>query len=151
MGDSSPPPVGDGTPDASAEFSVIEAAYERSDLPPPTKRSGFINPLGMDDFDWFTHNILERAGITVELMQTAVDPAGEPEEKYMAVQIVDKYDLDEALDVTDLDKIKYVSPEDMLGVQIMLNGEHKWKVTVVEENKEMHEAPNSSGRSRASR
>ena len=114
--------------------SVLEEAFRLSDLPKLDKRPEFVNPLGMEEFDWFVLNVLSSAGITVECIGAA---AGEVE-KYQAVQIVDDHDFNEAFKETDLERVKFVDCEDMLGLQVKLSGAWHWKVTVVEDNKEFH-------------
>ena len=59
--------------DVAASFSVLEDAFKRSNLPKFEKRAGFINPLGMEDYDWFVHNMLSNAGITVECIGAGVE------------------------------------------------------------------------------
>ena len=115
-------------------FSVIEEAFARSDLPKLERKPDLVNPLGMEDFDWFVLNMLQGAGITVECLGAGAEGAL----KYQAMQIVDEYDMQEALKVTELQNIAHVDMDNMLGLQVKLNGIWHWKVTVVEENLEQH-------------
>ena len=114
--------------------SVVEEAFARSDLPKLERKPDFVNPLGMEDFDWFVLNVLMNAGITVECIGAGAVEAS----KYQAVQIVDEHDFNAALKVTDLDRIAFCDQEDMLGLQVKLSGAWQWKVTVVEDNNEFH-------------
>ena len=94
--------------------SVVEDAFAHSDLPKLDKRPDFMNPLGMEDFDWFVLNVLSSAGITVECIGAGVEGVS----KYQAVQIVDDHDFKEAFKVKDIERVKFVDQEDMLGLQV---------------------------------
>ena len=119
-------------------FLAGDDAYSRSEMGRSanahTKKEGFVNPLGMEDKDWFVHNVLSCAGITVECL----GGAQEEEMKYIAVQIVDELDLNRAMDATSLQEIRYCDMDDMLGLQVKLSGQCKWKVSILEENVEQH-------------
>ena len=54
-------------------FAVMGEAYLRSNLPKHEAKGGVLNPLGMEPEDWFTHNILAVAGISVELIKKTGD------------------------------------------------------------------------------
>ena len=51
--------------DLEGGVSVLEAAFRLSDLPKLDKRPDYVNPLGMEDFDWFVLNVLSRGANTV--------------------------------------------------------------------------------------
>ena len=121
-------------------FSVVEDAFERSSID-VTKVTGIINPLGMEDSDWFTYNVLVCAGITVELLEkTNTD-----EDLYSMVQISDDAERDRILGVRDLDEISYGPAEAWHGMQVKLSGAHKWKLTVADALVEQRE-PHAVGR-----
>ena len=107
--------------------SVIKPAFERSGL--HSEEKDFVNPLGMEPVDWFVYNICAGAGINVELLNESPE-----EDKYTMVQIVDRHEMDLHLAKKDPEVIAYSPEEDMHGVVIKLGMNHKWKVTVTEEN-----------------
>ena len=111
--------------------SVVGAAFERSGIHYEVK--DFVNPLGMEPVDWFMLNICAGAGISVELLNEAPN-----EERYTWAQIVDPEEMNEQLKKKDPDVIAYSPEADMHGVVIKLGMNHKWKVTVTEENLEQH-------------
>ena len=89
--------------------SVVEDAFARSDLPKVDKRPDLINPLGMEDFDWFVLNVLSNAGITVECIGAGVEGVS----KYQAVQIVDESDMERAFKEMNPVNISYCDWYDM--------------------------------------
>ena len=111
--------------------SVIKPAFERSGL--HYEKKDFVNPLGMEPVDWFMLNICAGAGISVELLNEAPN-----EERYTGAQIVDSDEMNEQLKKKDPEVIAYSPEADMHGVVIKLGMNHKWKVTVTEENLEQH-------------
>jgi hypothetical protein len=111
--------------------SVVGAAFERSGIHYEVK--DFVNPLGMEPVDWFMLNICAGAGISVELLNEAPN-----EDRYTMVQIVDPDEMNEQLKKKDPEVIAYSPEADMHGVVIKLGMNHKWKVTVTEENLEQH-------------
>ena len=111
--------------------SVIGAAFERSGI--HYEKKDFVNPLGMEPVDWFVYNICAGAGISVELLNEAPN-----EDRYTMVQIVDPDEMNEQLKKKDPEVIAYSPEADMHGVVIKLGMNHKWKVTVTEENLEQH-------------
>ena len=99
-------------------ISVVDQAYTDA-MYKSTKKPGILNPLGMSDFDWWVENILACAGIKLELIQQG----GEPE-LYTASQIVEESERMEFMRNRRLDKIKLAAEQEMLGLQVKLNGVH---------------------------
>ena len=118
--------------DEENEISVMPRAYEASDLV-GVPRAGVICPLGNENWDWFVFNVLTAAGIKVEMLHEATDVA-----RHQSVQIVPETIRAEALKKTNKDNIKMVDEHKMFGLQVKLPGEHHWRLTVVNENKEQH-------------
>lgn len=136
---------GMGEEEGDGSFLAAHFAFAGCGLPALGIKKEGINPLGYEDLDWYVYGILACAGITVELLkeEASVD-AG----KYEFVQIVDGSDLDVALLVNEIEKIKFVDKDEQLGVQVKLNGAHKWKITIVDDNLPLH---NVGGAQRARR
>ena len=111
----------------SGTFSVAEAAFLRSSIA-VKKVPGIVNPLGMENSDWFTYNMLACAGITVELLEKA----DTDEDLYSMVKIADKAEQDRVLGVEELDDVSYGPAESWHGIQVKLGGLHKWKLTVAD-------------------
>ena len=111
--------------------SVIKPAFERSGL--HYEKKDFVNPLGMEPVDWFMSNICAVAGINIELLNEAPN-----QDRYTWAQIVDPDEMNEQLKKKDPEVIAYSPEADMHGVVIKLGMNHKWKVTVTEENLEQH-------------
>jgi len=111
--------------------SVVGAAFERSGIHYEVK--DFVNPLGMEPVDSFVHNICAGAGINIELLNEAPN-----QDRYTWAQIVDPDEMNEQLKKKDPEVIAYSPEADMHGVVIKLGMNHKWKVTVTEENLEQH-------------
>ena len=111
--------------------SVVGAAFERSGLHSEVK--DLVNPLGMEPVDWFMINICAGAGINIELLNEALN-----QDRYTWAQIVDPDEMNEQLKKKDPEVIAYSPEADMHGVVIKLGMNHKWKVTVTEENLEQH-------------
>ena len=111
----------------SGTFSVAEAAFLRSSIA-VKKVPGIVNPLGMENSDWFTYNMLACAGITVELLEKA----DTDEDLYSMVKIADKAEQDRVLGVVELDDVSYGPAESWHGIQVKLGGLHKWKLTVAD-------------------
>ena len=111
--------------------SVIGAAFERSGI--HYEKKDFVNPLGMEPVDWFMHNICAGAGINIELLNEAPN-----QDRYTWAQIVDPDEMNEQLKKKDPEVIAYSPEADMHGVVIKLGMNHKWRVTVTEENLEQH-------------
>ena len=117
-----------------AEFSIVDQALTNA-LYIANKKQGIVNPLGMSDFDWWIENILSCAGIKLELLKRG----GEPE-LYNASQIVEESERMEFMRNRRLDNFKLAAEDEMLGLQVKLNGAHHWKVTVADENHAQHHA-----------
>ena len=111
--------------------SVVAEAFERSGI--HYEKKDFVNPLGMEPVDWFAYNICAGAGISVELLNEAPN-----QDRYTWVQIVDPAEMNAQLKKKDPEVIAYSPEADMHGVVIKLGMNHKWKVTVTEENLEQH-------------
>ena len=125
-------------------LSYMEMAFDRSALPRPKSDPFQENPLGASDFDWFIFEQLANAGISVEMVREAAD-----ESLYESVQIVDEIDQRELLKIRDEFMLNLASPTDMHGLQVNLNGAHKWKVTIANENFSQHSPPSRrAGRAR---
>ena len=140
-------------PEAMAEEEGVEAflaapsAFAISRLTELGVKKEGINHLGMEEFDWYVHGILACAGITVELLK---EEPTDGDSKYEAVQIVGKTDLDIALAVKNIDRIKFAGNDDQLGLQVKLNGAHKWKITIVDDNLPLHAVGGAQRARRAS-
>ena len=122
-------------------------AFRSSNLKIGIRNEG-MNPFGYEDLDWYVYNILLCAGITVELLHE--DPGGVEQSKYEFVQIVDEIDQRQAARLKDLKDLKFHDTEDQLGVQVKLNGAHKWRLTIADENLEHHHVGSSNRSRRAS-
>ena len=136
-----------------ADEEVVEAflaspsAFAISSLTELGVKKEGINHLGMEEFDWYVHGILACAGITVELLK---EEAACDARKYEVVQIVDQSDLDIALAVKNIERIKFAGNDDQLGLQVKLNGAHKWKITIVDDNLPLHAVGGAQRARRAS-
>ena len=128
--------------DEETEISVMPDAYEASDLV-GVPLGGVINPLGNENWDWFCFNALAVAGMKVEMLHEATDVA-----RHQSVQIVPEMIRAEALKKTNKDNIAMVNEHKMFGLQVKLPGEHHWRITVVNENKDQHLPGSRSGPSR---
>ena len=118
---------------------VSHDAFPRSKLPKglpsaAARRVTDVNPLGMDEYEWFLQAMLANAGITVEL----INDHGHDHSPYEATQIVSTSTRGTFFRVVDMEKISFVPMEDMLGLQVKLNGACTWKITIMEENLEQH-------------
>ena len=128
--------------DEETEISVMPEAYEASDLV-GVPLGGVINPLGNENWDWFVFNVLAAGGMKVEMLHEATDVA-----RHQSVQIVQERTRSEALTKTNKDNIAMVDEHKMFGLQVKLPGEHHWRITVVNENKDQHIPGSRSGPSR---
>ena len=128
--------------DEETEISVMPDAYEASDLV-GVAQGGVINPLGNESWDWFCFNVLAAGGMKVEMLHEATDVA-----RHQSVQIVQERTRSEALTKTNKDNIEMVDEHKMFGLQVKLTGEHHWRITVVNENKDQHLPGSRSGPSR---
>ena len=128
--------------DEETEISVMPEAYEASDLV-GVPLGGVINPLGNENWDWFVFNVLAAAGIKVEMLHEAHDVA-----RHQSVQIVQEMTRAEALTKRNKKSIEMVDEHKMFGLQVKLPGEHHWRITVVNENKDQHLPGSRSGPSR---
>ena len=118
--------------DEETEISVMPEAYEASDLV-GVPLGGVINPLGNENWDWFVFNVLAAGGMKVEMLHEATDVA-----RHQSVQIVSEMTRAEASTKSNKDNIEMVDEHKMFGLQVKLPGEHHWRITVVNENKEQH-------------
>ena len=128
--------------DEETEISVMPEAYEASDLV-GVPLGGVINPLGNENWDWFVFNVLAAGGMKVEMLHEATDVA-----RHQSVQIVPETIRAEALKKTNKDNIAMLNEHKMFGLQVKLPGEHHWRITVVNENKDQHLPGSRSGPSR---
>ena len=120
--------------DVPEGFSVISDAFAATTgLPLPAPPPGVVNPLGMERMDWFVYNVLQSAGIMVEKVKL-----GEDEMLYQWAQIVHEMDFDRAMKVDNMQDIKYLEGDKMMGLQVKLNGAHHWKVKMATENLDTH-------------
>jgi len=129
--------------------SVIDQLLYGTDLP-RFEHSDETAVLGLRQVDFLVVNILMAAGITVELVgrSPAVEGMEEHCPLYHAVQIIDNVEVDLQMQKTQLTQVKWVDKRDMLGLQVKLNGAHKWKVTIDSEARDQHVAA-KPGRVRA--
>ena len=54
------------------------------------------------------------------------------------------------MNVKELKDIEFADEEDQLGIQVKLNGSHKWKLTIEDENLDHHHVGNSNRSRRSS-
>ena len=134
-----------GEEEYDASFVACYDAFGGATLEIGVKKEG-LNPLGMEDLDWYVYNVLLCAGITLEMLhkEAGIDHL------YEVAQIVDDYEMDKVMKVTDINDIKFVDEEDQLGIQVKLNGMHKWKLTIVDENLATHHVGAANRARRAS-
>ena len=88
-------------------------------------------PLGNENWEWFVFNVLAAGGMQVEMLHEAHDVA-----RHQSVQIVDEMTRSQALTKSNKDNIEMVDENKMFGLQVKLPGEHHWRITVVNENKD---------------
>ena len=81
------------------EFSIVDDAFERAELPSPFVEA---SPLGARPLDLFVAGILKAAGIAVEI----VKQHSEVGDLYHVVQIVGEADLVAAFGVKEEENIK---------------------------------------------
>jgi hypothetical protein len=116
-------------------FSVTEDALQRSNHEPAVLDAS--NPLGLESCDHWVHSVLLSAGVTVELVKKTAEPPF-----YAMQQLTDASSI--ALNVSgnvNAEEIQYADKEYTHGIRVVLNGVHRWKVTIVEENLETHAMP----------
>ena len=128
--------------DEENEISVMPQAYEACDLV-GERRAGIINPLGNENWDWFVFNALAAAGMKLEMLHEADNVA-----RHQSVQIVDEMTRAKELTKSNKEDISMVDELKMFGLQVKLPGEHHWRITVVNENKDQHIPGSRSGPSR---
>ena len=115
-------------------FSILDEAFKRSGL--PTK--GTSNPtLGDDVWDVYTHQLLNHAGITVEVLQAPGEADEQMQPLHISVQIVGGVAMNDCMQIKEKEKISFVKDTDMQGVQIKLNNAYRWKVSVCEDIPEL--------------
>ena len=121
--------------------SVVDQLLYGTDLP-RFEHSDETAVLGLRQVDFLVVNILMAAGITVELVgrSPAVEGMEEHCPLYHAVQIVDNMEVDLQMQKRELTQVKWLDKRDMLGLQVKLNGAHKWKVTIDSEARDQHVA-----------
>ena len=130
---------------AEVPFSVVDEAYERSELP---RGPAAECPLGCTGYDLYIYHLLERAGIIVECTGRPQYEAEDPPRMHNTMQIVSGCYISETLENRDKNQIKFRNQLEAEGVQVKLNTGYKWKVTVLED---IAPPPNNKGRSKRAR
>ena len=111
-------------------FSILDEAFLRAGLP----SKGTSNPtLGDDVWDVYIHQLLNHAGINVEVLQAPAEADEQMQPLHISVQIVGGVAMNDCMQIKEKDKIRFVKDTDMQGVQIKLNNAYRWKVTVSED------------------
>ena len=115
-------------------FSVVDAAFERSELPraPASQES----PLGCSPWDLYIFRLLQLAGIVVEMVGRPALEGEEPPRLHESMQIVPTCIMQDTLGNRNKDEIKLCNQLQAEGVVVKLNTAYKWKVTVLDEIQE---------------
>ena len=86
-------------------FSVVDAAFERSELPraPASQES----PLGCSPWDLYIFRLLQLAGIVVEMVGRPALEGEEPPRLHESMQIVPTFIMQDTLANRNKDEIKF--------------------------------------------